>query len=100
MSCNKLTDRKEIERLAHQKFDSSYSIDDILNGDTVTMMADCTKWVVENYHREALLSYLIMEGIAIEGRAEIEDLVASATDHVYSDYDELTACMELERLLT
>ena len=61
MNCNKLTDGNEITRLTQQKFDEIYTIAEILKGDTVAMMAECRKWVVETYHREALTSYMVME---------------------------------------
>ena len=54
----------------------------------------------DNEHREALLSYLVMEAIACEGRLEIDRIERETTRHIYCNYNELTACAELERKLS
>ena len=54
----------------------------------------------ETEHRDALISYLIMEIIAIEGRNELEEIERDTKNHVYDNYDEMTALKELERQLS
>lgn len=100
MNCNKLTNNKEIARLAQERFDEIYTVHDIMVGNTIEMMAECRKWVVENHYRDALFHYLMMEAIAIEGRNELEAMEKDIREMVWGNYDELTACCELERQLS
>ena len=54
----------------------------------------------ETVHRDALISYLVMEIVAIEGKNELEKIERDTKNHVYDNYDEMTALKELERQLS
>lgn len=90
---------KELQRLAQERFDRIYSVNDIVKGDTIAMFSECVQWVMVNYHRDALFNYLMMEAIACEGRDEIDDMEENMTAYVWDNHNEVSAELELERLL-